>query len=391
MERTVSKIPFVGLHAHSVAGSVFDGFGYPQDHMDFAYKNGMSALALTDHGNMNGLSYQVLHAKKKKSEDREFKPIFGVEAYFVPSIAEWKEEYERVKADKKQARKVINDTDKVSAEDEAASKSKVKNKINTRRHLVLVALHQTGLNNIYKIVSDSHQGDNFYRYPRLDYDLLKKYGEGVMASSACLGGVYAGDYWENRDEGPEAVLEAMRTTTRRMRDALGNRWFGELQWNNVPAQHELNKYVIKMHEEFGIELISTADSHYPTPESFKDRELYKRLGWLGKSNKPEWLESELPVDVDEMGMELYPKNGDQMWESYKKYSAECDAEYDDDVIYDSIVKTHWIAHNLVEDFMPDDTVRLPGFVVPEGASAEETLIKESIAGLRKMGFQQNNE
>ena len=57
--RTKSKIPFVGLHAHSVAGSVFDGFGYPQDHMNFAYQNGMNALALTDHGNMNGMSYGV--------------------------------------------------------------------------------------------------------------------------------------------------------------------------------------------------------------------------------------------------------------------------------------------------------------------------------------------
>ena len=59
-DRLESKIPFVGLHAHSVAGSVFDGFGYPQEHMDFAYENGMGALALTDHGNMNGMSYQVL-------------------------------------------------------------------------------------------------------------------------------------------------------------------------------------------------------------------------------------------------------------------------------------------------------------------------------------------
>ena len=113
MKREVPEIPFVGLHAHSVAGSVFDGFGYPQDHMDFAYQNGMSALALTDHGNMNGLSYQVLHAKKMKQQGKEFKPIFGVEAYFVPSIKDWKEEYEKVKLDKKQARKVINDTDKV--------------------------------------------------------------------------------------------------------------------------------------------------------------------------------------------------------------------------------------------------------------------------------------
>ena len=51
-ERTQSKIKFVGLHAHSVAGSIFDGLGFPQDHMDFAYSRMESdALALTDHGN----------------------------------------------------------------------------------------------------------------------------------------------------------------------------------------------------------------------------------------------------------------------------------------------------------------------------------------------------
>ena len=83
IERSKSKIPFVGLHAHSVAGSPFDGFGYPQDHMDFAYNNGCEALALTDHGNMNGLSYQILHAKKMHDNDKQFKPIFGVEAYFI--------------------------------------------------------------------------------------------------------------------------------------------------------------------------------------------------------------------------------------------------------------------------------------------------------------------
>ena len=75
-----------------------------------------------------------------------------------------------------------------------------------------------------------------------------------------------------------------------------------------------------MHYEFGIDLISTADSHYYSPDAWKDRELYKRLGFLGR--KVEWLSEELPIDVDEIGYELYPKNGDQMWESYKKYSKE---------------------------------------------------------------------
>ena len=64
------------------------------------------------------------------------------------------------------------------------------------------------------MVSESYQGDNYYRYPRMDFDLLSKYSEGVIAASACLGGVYAGCYWENREEGEEAVLEAMRDTTR---------------------------------------------------------------------------------------------------------------------------------------------------------------------------------
>ena len=67
-DRVKSNIPFVGLHAHSVAGSLFDALGYPNEHMDFAYNNGCDALALTDHGNANGLSHQLLHAKEKRVE-----------------------------------------------------------------------------------------------------------------------------------------------------------------------------------------------------------------------------------------------------------------------------------------------------------------------------------
>ena len=95
------SIPFVGLHAHSVAGSLFDALGYPQQHMDYAYNNGMNALALTDHGNANGLAYQVLHAKKMQDQGKEFKPIFGCEAYFIPSIANWREDYNKAKEDAK--------------------------------------------------------------------------------------------------------------------------------------------------------------------------------------------------------------------------------------------------------------------------------------------------
>ena len=408
MEREKSSIPFVGLHAHSVVGSPFDGFGYPEEHMDFAYQNGMSALALTDHGNMNGMSYQVLHAKKMQAEGKEFKPIFGVEAYFTPSIKKWKEAYEEAKTDKKASRSLEKNDGKMQTEDEGASKSR-NNIIKSRSHLILIAMNQTGLNNIFKMVSTAYQGDNFYRYPRVDYDLLEKYNEGVIASSACLGGVYAGNYWDNCiyeeyvheesgktkhrkiGENEEDILAAMRDTTERMISIFGDRWYGELQWNNVPEQHRLNQYVIKMREEYGIELISTADSHYPSPDAWQDRELYKRLGYINRTNKPEWMKSELPDGVEEIGYELYPKNGDQMWASYKKYSEDCNIKYDDDLVHDSIVKTHWIAHERIESFMPDDTVRLPGFVVEEGKTATQALTSACIDGLKSYNLQENQE
>ena len=249
--RKESKIKFVGLHAHSVAGSLFDAIGYPQEHMEFCYENGGDALALTDHGNMNGLAYQVLHAKKMKEAGKDFKPIFGCEAYFLPSISDWRVEYEEAMADKKRARSAKRQGQSgATIEDEAASKKATKSILNRRRHLVLIAQNQVGLNNIFKLVSESYLPENYYRYPRMDYEMLAKYSEGVIAASACLGGVYAGNYWENREQGEEAVLAAMRVTTRKMMEVFGDRWYGEIQWNNVPEQHELNKYVIRMSEEF---------------------------------------------------------------------------------------------------------------------------------------------
>ena len=121
-----------------------------------------------------------------KAEGKEFKPIFGVEAYFIPSIEEWQEEYDRIKADAKLAKTLAKagDTSGATVEDEEASKKAVKSVINRRRHLVLLAQNQTGLNNLFKLISESYKEENFYRYPRVDYKLLDKYSEGVIASSA---------------------------------------------------------------------------------------------------------------------------------------------------------------------------------------------------------------
>jgi DNA polymerase-3 subunit alpha len=382
-----------------VAGSIFDAIGYPQEHMDYAFENGMDALALTDHGNMNGLSWQVLHAKKMKAEGKTFKPIFGVEAYFTTSVKEWRKAYDEEMADKKKARAAKKSAQSGATQEDEGGTKAAQPILKRRRHLILLAQNQKGLNNLYKLVSKSYTDDYFYRYPRMDYDLLREHSEGVIAASACLGGVYAGNYWENREDGSEAVLEAMRETTKEMQSIFGDRWYAELQWNNIPEQHELNQYIIQVAKEFDLKLISTADSHYPNPDAWKDREMYKQLGWLGKG-KPKWKKDEeegeeetsiIPENVDVIGYELYPKNGDQMWESYKKYSSQQEIEYDDDLVLQSIEETYHIAHERIENFMPDTTVRLPDFVVPEGATATQALVRYAIDGLRELGLHTNEE
>lgn len=387
--RIISKVPFINLHSHTVMGSVFDAIGYPDEHFDFAYQNGMSAMAVTDHGNMNAFPAMILHQKRMKELGRDFHVIYGVECYFVPSHEDWKEEYQTAMEDKKSARGAKKDeTSGASVENEEESKKATKSVLNRRRHLILLAQNEVGLKNLFRLVSESYTRDKFYRYPRIDYKMLKEHSEGVMAASACLGGVYAGNFWENREDGSEAVLAAMRETTESMVGIFGDRWFGELQWNNVPEQHELNKYIIQMHEEYGITLISTADSHYPNPDAWKDRELYKKLGWIGKS-KPAWATNELPQSVEEIGYELYPKNGEQMWAAYQKYSKECGVEYDDDLVYQSIIETHNIAFNRIDSFYPDDSVKLPDFVVPAGETADSALEKFAFEGLRKVGKHSN--
>ena len=376
-----SNIPFVGLHAHD-GFSVGDGLGFPHEHFDFAYENGLEAHAITNHGNMNSLPHMVTHLEKMRSEGKEFKAIYGMEAYFVPSVAEWKQEYEENKALKKRVKK-----EEISAtviEDEEETR-KAKNILNRRRHLVLLAQSQEGLNNLFKIVSLSYQSGNFYRYPRVDYEILKQNNTGLISTSACLGGVYAGCYWENREQGEEAVLQAMRETSEKMISIFGDRWYGELQWNNIPEQHELNQYIIRACKEYDIKLICTADSHYPHPDAWKDRELYKRISWLGKK-MPSWLSGDLPESVEEIGYELYPKNGDQMWEAYKKYSAEAGFEYDDELILESIKRTHDIAMNRIEDFIPDNTVRLPEFVIPEGYDCADKALRD----MCMLGLSQRN-
>lgn len=206
----------MGLHSHSCVGSIGDAIGLPQEHIDYALSNNMDGLALTDHGSMAGISHQQIHAKKLKDKGVKFKAIPGVEAYFIDSLSDWSKLVKMQKANKALAKALASnesignelaDTEadmdakhgKEVSEDEAGgtvveleAETKGENKFNDpikqRNHLVLLPKNNIGLKSIFQMVSESYI-DGFYRYPRMDFDMLKRHAKGnVIASSACVSG-----------------------------------------------------------------------------------------------------------------------------------------------------------------------------------------------------------
>ena len=92
---------------------------------------------------------------------------------------------------------------------------------------------------------------------------------------------------------------------------------------------------------------------------------------------------ELPLSTEEIGYELYPKNGNQMWKSYKHYSELCGVTYDDETVLNSITETHKIAFERIESFTPDNTVRLPNLSFLLGQMLRPILVL-SFEGLVKL-------
>lgn len=418
----MSKAPnrFVGLHSHSTF-STYDAIGRPQDHIDFAIKNGSDALALTDHGNMNGFSHQYLHAKKLEGKGVPFKPIFGVEAYFVPSLEDWKElhrsqlaenaaakaakaaskkkksaaieeignelasteaELEEI-AEAKGGEETEDDSGGTIVENEEESKQKVRNPLYQRNHLVLLAKNDDGLKALFKMVSDS-AADGFYRYPRMDLEMIRKYAKGnVVGLTACVAGYLAkivfdhqeeGDFklWEPNNNNFELIQRDLAQAIREFQDALGpENYYLELQFNKLGAQHLVNYHLIEASKRTGAPLVVTCDAHYSDPNHWREREIYKMMGRL-QFMKPEDQRDELPASVDELKCELYPKNAEQIWASYKHYAEQTNAigetmvcnvdgkpVYDDDLIREAIERTHDIAHQQIGKIEPDRRVKLP--------------------------------
>ena len=220
---------FVHLHVHSHY-SLLDGLTNIDELIQTIKEDGASAVAITDHGVMYGVIdfYQ-------KCLKAEIKPIIGVEAYLASGSR----------------------FDKLTVDDEKRN-----------YHLLLLAENNQGYKNLIKLTSIAHL-EGFYYKPRIDWELLQQYHEGIIACTACLAG-----------EIPTLIrsgkIEQAKKRILEYNDLFGqDNFFLELQRHTeIPEQKLVNDKVIELSRELHIPLVATNDVHYLKRKTTKHRTFY---------------------------------------------------------------------------------------------------------------------
>ncbi len=205
---------FAHLHVHTQY-SLLDGASKIPALIGRVKDLGMSAVAITDHGNMFGV--KLFHDNAKK---QGIKPIIGCEAYVARRSRHQKDDqFDR-----------------------------------GGYHLVILAKNKAGYDNLIKLVSMSWTEGHYYR-PRIDKEILWKYGDGLIISSACLGGeipklIMAGKL----DEAEKVVLE--------FKQRFGEDYYLEIMDHGMSEQKEVNTAVLELAKKTGVKVIATNDLHF---------------------------------------------------------------------------------------------------------------------------------
>ena len=218
------KKDFVHLHLHTQF-SLLDGAIKIDELAKKAKEYGFKAVGISDHGNLFG-SYKFY----KTLKEVDIKPIIGMEAYFTTGS----------RFDRKTKGSEDNITDKYN------------------HHLILIAKDDKGLKNLFKLSTLAYK-EGFYYKPRIDYELLEKYGEGLIALTACLKGVPT--YYASINE-----VKKAEEWVKKFKDIFGDDLYIELQVNSIPEQEIANKNLIEIAKKYDVKLIATQDAHYLNPE-----------------------------------------------------------------------------------------------------------------------------
>ncbi|HZL04258.1 MAG TPA: PHP domain-containing protein, partial [Coriobacteriia bacterium] len=217
--------PFVHLHTHSQY-SMLDGSAKVEALLDRAWQLGMPALSITDHGVMFGAVEFYKAALKGNAECGRgpIRPVLGCEIYFTPD-----------------------------------SRKKKDGKPNLY-HLLLLARNDAGYRNLMSMVSEAWLSGHYYK-PQVDLELLERYADGLIATSACMSGIVSKSLERGETE------EARRWAETYARIFGEGNFFLEIQNQGIVAdngvsQSDLNRQLASLGRELGLPLVGTNDVHY---------------------------------------------------------------------------------------------------------------------------------
>lgn len=249
--------PFVHLHSHTEY-SLFDGISRIGELVSHVKEMGQTALAITDHGVMYGAVYLY-----KECIKQGIKPIIGCEIYVTRGS---------------RFDKSGNGKEKLA-------------------HLILLAENNEGYQNLIKICSKAWT-EGYYHRPRADHELLEKYHEGLIVTSACVGG-----------EVPQAILNGDMDEARKVIEFYINtfgkdNYFLEIQNHGLPEEAAVRPVLASLAKEYGLGLVATNDFHYTKKEDARSQEIKLCIS-TGKT-----LDD--PYHFHFANDEFYCKSGDEM-------------------------------------------------------------------------------
>jgi DNA polymerase III subunit alpha len=218
---------YVGLHVHTHY-SLFDGIATPQEYVDRAVELGMPAIAITDHGSLSGHREMYRTAK-----EAGIKPILGVEGYMAQDRFDHRDASEREHV----LDMVYN-------------------------HIVILAKNEKGLENLNKL-NEIAWTEGFFKKPRIDFEVLEKYSEGLIVTSACPSGIVA----KSIETGELAVAKEKIEWFHRV---FGDDYYIEVMPHNAA---EINHTLLQLADEYGIKAVVTPDCHHSDPSQKEVQEL----------------------------------------------------------------------------------------------------------------------